>query len=65
MPDPSPPRQPRWWVGPAAVLGFAVGAVVMLNESLFAGTDRPTLLAFAYLLMAGGPIGWALDKFRK
>lgn len=59
-----PDRLPRWWVTVSAILAFGVGARVMLMEAART-TERPTLLLLAYMLMAGAPVAWAIERFRK
>lgn len=60
-----PDNPPRWWVTVSAVGAFVVGALVMINEALYESGERPALLGFAYLLMSGAPVVWALERFRR
>ena len=62
--DPDSP--PRWWVTASAIGSFVVGAYTMVAESQrMSPGERPTLLTLSYLLMAGGPVAWAIERFRK
>lgn len=62
----NPDNPPRWWVTASSIGAFMVGAYVMIEEvNRATGAERPTLLGFAYLLMAGAPIAWAADRFRR
>jgi uncharacterized membrane protein len=57
-----PPRLPVWL---SALVGVGVGTVILLNEALLAGTDRPNLIFAAAALIIGAGGTAVLERLRR